>query len=162
MAAHNRALAASMVERLGLDSDDLVVEIASNDGSLLKCFRSHRVRVLGIEPARNIAAGARRDGIETIDQFFDASVADTVRARHGAASLVVANNVLAHVDDPCGLLAACRSLLRPDGVIVVEVPYLVDLIERLEYDTVYHEHLCYFSVTALTALAEAAGLCIAA
>jgi SAM-dependent methyltransferase len=159
--AHNRELAAAVDERLNLGSGDLVVEIASNDGSLLKCFPAG-VRVLGVEPARNIAAAARAAGVATIDRFFDSSAAVEIRSTYGPATAVLANNVLAHVDSPRDFLAGARMLLRPGGLVVVEVPYLVDLIERLEYDTVYHEHLGYFSVRAVLALAERAGLSVAA
>jgi len=158
LAAHHRALAATLAQPLQAGADDLVVEIASNDGSLLKHFRELGCRVLGVEPARNLAALARADGIETIEEFFTDGVAAAVRTAHGRAAVVVANNVLAHVDDPRSFLLGARSLLRPGGVIVVEVPYVGELIDRLEYDTVYHEHLGYFSVQAFVTVAEAAGL----
>jgi SAM-dependent methyltransferase len=160
IAAHNRDLAARVVGLLDLGRDDLVVEIASNDGSLLKCFQALGVRALGIEPAGNIAVRARAAGLDTIERFFDSTVAEEVRASHGTAAAVIANNVLAHVDNPCDFLAGARALLRPGGLVVVEVPYLRELLDRLEYDTVYHEHLGYFSVAALVALAEAAALSV--
>ena len=99
---------------LGLGSDDLVVEVASNDGSLLGCFRKQGVRTLGIEPARNIAAMARERGIDTIAEFFSSELARKVRAEHGAASAVIANNVLAHVDDTQDFLAGCRELISDE------------------------------------------------
>jgi SAM-dependent methyltransferase len=160
IAAHNTALAAAVVEQLSIGNGDLVMEIASNDGSLLKRFRDHDTRVLGIEPASNIATLARAHGIDTIDEFFTSEMASRVRESHGAAAAVVANNVLAHVDDPRDFLRGARSLLRPGGAIVVEVPYVGELLERLEYDTVYHEHLGYFSVHAFLKLAEASGLSV--
>jgi hypothetical protein len=158
MAAHNATLAATVVSTLRLDTRALVVEIASNDGSLLKCFRNHGVRVVGVEPARNIADLATRAGIETVTEFFDVSIAQAVRARRGPASVLLANNVLAHVDDPSGFLHAARLLVEPEGCIIVEVPYVGDLLDRLAYDTVYHEHLGYFSAHAFVALAESAAL----
>jgi SAM-dependent methyltransferase len=158
IAAHNRALAASLVERLALGPGDLVVEAASNDGSLLTCFRAHGVRTLGVEPARNLAQMARSSGVDTVDRFFDAATAVDLLGSHGPAALVIGNNVLAHVDDPRDFLDGARSLLRPGGIVAIEVPYIGDLLDRLEYDTVYHEHLGYFSVGALMALAEAASL----
>jgi SAM-dependent methyltransferase len=158
IAAHNVAYARTVVERLGLGADDLVVEVASNDGSLLGRFQAHGVRTLGVEPATNIAALARERGVETVNRFFDASAAAEIRASHGEARAVVGNNVLAHVDDARGFLRGCRDLLAEDGLVIVEVPYLREMVERLEYDTIYHEHLCYFSVTALRTLCEAAGL----
>jgi hypothetical protein len=158
IAAHNRALAASLVDWLGLGADDLVVEAASNDGSLLRCFQAHGVRTLGVEPARNLAAVARSAGIETVDRFFDQEAAGELRRGYGPAAVVIGNNVLAHVDDPRDFLAGARALLRPGGLVAIEVPYIADLLDRLEYDTVYHEHLGYFSVAALVRLADAAGL----
>jgi hypothetical protein len=160
IAVHNESYADSLASSEGLGSEDLVVEIASNDGSLLKSFRARGVRTLGVEPAVNIAAIAREAGIETVNTFFDATTAPRIRDEHGPARLVIANNVLAHVDDPAGFLRGCAMLLGDDGSIVVEVPELTPMIERLEYDTVYHEHLSYFSVTALLALCESAGLVI--
>lgn len=158
IARHNRALADQVTARLGLGAGDLVVEVASNDGSLLACFQAHGVRVLGVEPAANIAEIARERGIPTEGAFFGAALGGQLRERHGAARAVIGNNVLAHVDDPVGFLAGARALLAPDGLAIVEVPWLGDMVERVEYDTIYHEHLCYFSVTALMRIAEEAGL----
>ncbi|RMD84190.1 MAG: class I SAM-dependent methyltransferase [Candidatus Dadabacteria bacterium] len=160
MAEHNRRYAEHVVELLELTPDDLVVEVASNDGSLLKHFAARGIRVLGVEPARNIASLARSAGIETVDEFFNAPVATGLRAEYGPAKAVIADNVLAHVDDTRDFLVGCRTLLAPDGLVVIEVPYLGDLLDRLEYDTVYHEHLCYFSVSALMRACEAAGLSV--
>ena len=160
MAAHNTAYANALVDSLRLTANDLVVEAGSNDGSLLACFRGHGVRTLGVEPAGNIAALARERGIETLSRFFDAHTAQQARASHGPARAVLANNVLAHVDDPAGFLRGCRSLLAADGLVVIEVPYLGELLARLEYDTIYHEHLSYFSIAALLRVFEAAGLAV--
>jgi SAM-dependent methyltransferase len=157
---HNTSLAENVVSRLRLSPQDLVLEIASNDGSLLQAFRERGVRTLGIEPAKNIALLAQDTGIETIIDFFDANCAARMVHEHGLAAAILANNVLAHVDATREFLAACKSALRPDGRVVIEVPYLGEMIERLEYDTVYHEHLCYFSITALLQLFEAAGLAL--
>jgi len=157
---HNAAYAAAVVERLGLGPGDLVVEAASNDGSLLHAFQAHGVRVLGVEPARNIAAQAEATGIETLPEFFSPEVAREVRARHGPARAILANNVLAHVPDPCGFLRGAADLLADDGMIYVEVPYLGEFLDRTEYDTIYHEHLSYFSVTALLELCQRAGLAL--
>lgn len=160
IAAHNAALASAVVSELRLASEDLVAEVASNDGSLLQCFRRHGVRTVGIEPARNIAQIAREAGIETVNEFFDQDTAARFARKYGLAAAVLANNVLAHVDATAEFLAACKSILRPEGRVIIEVPYLVEMLERLEYDTIYHEHLCYFSVTALMRLFEEAGLAL--
>lgn len=158
IAAHNQSYASTVVDLLGLGAADLVVEAASNDGSLLKCFKGLGVRTLGVEPARNIAEMARAAGIDTVEEFFGVDTARAVRARYGPARAVIGNNVLAHVDDTRGFLQGGADLLAEDGLLITEVPYLREFLERLEYDTVYHEHLCYFSVTALMRLCEAVGL----
>jgi hypothetical protein len=160
MAAHNTEYARTVVELLDLGPEDLVVEAASNDGSLLSRFAERGVRTLGVEPADNIAAKARAAGVPTLGEFFNRSTAAGIRERHGRAQAVIGNNVLAHVDDTRDFLAGCADLVAPEGLVIVEVPYLAELIDRLEYDTVYHEHLCYFSVCALMRLADAVGLSI--
>jgi hypothetical protein len=160
IAHHNAGYAKTVVDLLGLSANDLVVEVASNDGSLLSCFARHGVPTLGVEPARNIAALARARGVETVNEFFDSRTAARVRAQYGPARAVIGNNVLAHVDEAADFLAGAASLLAPGGLVIVEVPYSAEMIERLEYDTIYHEHLCYFSVGALLRLCEAAGLTV--
>ena len=158
---HNREYADDIVTRLSLESDDTVVEIASNDGSLLKRFQERGVAVLGVEPATNIAQMATDAGVPTENVFFGEAVAHELRASHGPAAAVVANNVLAHVNGTVDFLRGVGVLLEPGGLGVVEVPYLGEFVERLAYDTVYHEHHCYFSVAALMVLAERAGLRVA-
>lgn len=158
IAEHNVRYAKAVVDLVGLGADDLVVEVASNDGSLLKRFQDHGVRTLGVEPATNVAAMAREAGVDTVNRFFDETAGRELRESHGPARAVIGNNVLAHVDDTPGFLRGVRALLADDGLAVIEVPYLMEFIDRLEYDTVYHEHLCYFSVRALLHLCEAAGL----
>jgi SAM-dependent methyltransferase len=141
-----------------LGADDLVVEIASNDGYLLQFYRDAGVPVLGIEPALNIAKEAQARGIDTIAEFFGPALASQLIARGVSASVMHAHNVLAHVPDLGGFVSAMRQVLRPDGIIVVEVPYAIDMIDRCEFDTIYHEHLCYFSATALEHLFSEQGL----
>ena len=160
IAQHNKEYATAVVSEMKLNSESLVVEVASNDGSLLTCFAKKGVKTLGIEPARNIAKTARSRGIETIDEFFNYDLAREVRAKKGPARVVIANNVLAHVDEPIDFLKGCGELIEEDGHVIAEVPYLGDLLNALEYDTIYHEHLCYFSVIALMELCERAGLTI--
>ena len=160
MKAHNLEYAGELARELPLSSQDLVVEIASNDGSLLQYFRKHHVRTLGIEPATNLARIAVESGIRTENIFFNSLAAQRIRATHGPASAVIANNVLAHVDDPIDFLTGCKLLLKEQASLIVEVPSLHDLIRRVEYDTIYHEHLCYFSLTNLMQLCETAGFSI--
>ncbi len=155
---HNQQYASAVVEMLGMGSQDLVVEIASNDGSLLKKFQQHGVRTLGIEPATNIANLANASGVETLNLFFNEEAVEQIIPKYGLARAVIANNVLAHVDDTQGFLRGSNSLLAPDGLVIVEVPYLKELLDHLEYDTIYHEHLCYFSISALVPLYESVGL----
>jgi hypothetical protein len=157
IAAHNKGYASTVTGLLNLQPVDLVVEVASNDGSLLKCFGT---RTLGVEPALNIAAKAQAAGIDTVTDFFDFSVATKLRAERGPARAVIANNVLAHVDDPRGFLRGAAAMIEGDGMVITEVPYLGDLIRKMEYDTIYHEHLSYFSMTALVKLFANAGLSV--
>lgn len=130
---------------------DLVVDIGSNDGVLLQFF-TDGYRVLGIEPSANVADAARAKGIETIDGFFSVEMAKKIVETHGKAKVVTANNVFAHIDDIDEIVRAVKELLTDDGVFVSESHYLLDLIENREFDTVYHEHLCYYSVKPLQAL----------
>jgi hypothetical protein len=160
ISAHNRAYAATVADRLQLSPADLVVEVASNDGSLLKCFRQMGLRTLGVEPALNIAEAAQKAGIETVPEFFNLALARRLRSSYGPAKTVIGNNVLAHVDQTLDFLKGCAHLLDKAGLVITEFPYLRDLVDRLEYDTVYHEHLCYFSVNALLRMCDAAGLTI--
>ncbi len=160
MAAHHAAYARDMVREYGLGTQSLVVEIASNDGSLLAHFAREGVQTLGVEPARNIAELAQKRGIDTVCEFFGRAAAQDLLEERGPAACVVANNVLAHVDDTRDLLEGMATLVGDEGVVVVEVPYVRDMVEGLEYDTIYHEHHCYFSVTSLVRLCESAGLAI--
>ena len=158
--AHNKNYAATVVELLRLRPSDLVVEVASNNGQLLKCCQTHGVKVLGIEPASNIAKMANDDGIETVNEFFNSGTASKIAAEYQPAKAVIGNNVLAHVDDTRDFLSGCKMLLAEDGMVITEVPYLKEFVEKTEFDTVYHEHLCYFSVTSLISLCDSVGLSI--
>ena len=158
MTAHFGEFAASSVTAFDLQPDDLVMEVASNDGTLLSAFARHGVRTLGIEPARNLVEIAAKRGIECVPRFFGRELATELRAERGPAALICANNVLAHVPDLGGVLEGCRIATEPNGVVSIEVPYLVHLLDRLEYDTIYHEHLSYFSVRALADAFARAGL----
>ncbi|MGE3274320.1 MAG: class I SAM-dependent methyltransferase [Vicinamibacterales bacterium] len=159
MLRHAEALATSLVQGRGLGADSLVVEIASNDGYLLQYFKQQGVPVLGIEPAGNIAAVAERErGIPTLNAFFGRELGTRLAGEGRRADVILGLNVFAHVPDPNGFIAGARAMLEPGGVIVIEAPYVRDMVEKVEFDTIYHEHLSYFSVTAVAALVERHGL----
>lgn len=160
--ANAREIVSRLIPLRGLDSNSLVVEVASNDGYLLQYYRDRGIPVLGIEPAENIAQFAReKHGIPTISDFFGTGLAARLRQEGKQADVIHANNVLAHVADLNGFVAGLEKLLRDTGVAVIEVPYVKDAIDRVEFDTIYHEHLCYFSLTALESLFERHGLRVA-
>jgi len=147
-----KQLAQRLTHERRLDAQSLVMEIASNDGYLLQHYRDLGVPVLGIEPAANIARVAELQNIPTRCAFFGRQLAQALVAEGRRATVLHANNVLAHVADLNGVVAGIAMVLRPDGLAVIEVPYVRDLIEQCEFDTIYHEHLCYFSLTTLTRL----------
>jgi SAM-dependent methyltransferase len=147
-----REIAERMVATRQLDETSLVAEIASNDGYLLRNYVRRGIPVFGIEPAQNIARVAEAAGIRTLPEFFDSSTARRLKDQGRQADVIHANNVLAHVANLNSVVAGIGSLLKPEGVAVIEVPYLKDLVDHVEFDTVYHEHLCYFSLTALVGL----------
>jgi SAM-dependent methyltransferase len=154
--AHARRYADAMTERLALGPDSLVTEVASNDGYLLQHFVAAGVPVLGVEPAANIAEVARARGIRTETRFLGADTGAELAERYGRADLVVGNNVYAHVPDLIGFTAGLAALVKPDGLVTLEFPHLLRLIERRAYDTIYHEHYQYLSLlTASRALATA-------
>lgn len=161
MLDHAQTLSERMTKARALDSQSLVVEIASNDGYLLQYYQRAGVRVLGIEPAVNIARVARDErGIATLNEFFGAELAARLNADGDRADVVHAHNVLAHVADLNGFVSGLQLLLKDDGVAIIEVPYVKEMIDHCEFDTIYHEHLCYFSLTALNQLFERHGLVI--
>lgn len=146
---HFRTYADEMIRRSGAVPASLVVDIGSNDGSLLRFFQAGGMRVLGVDPARDIATQATRSGIPTVADFFTPELARRLQREHGQAAIVTANNVFAHADDLGGMADGIREMLAPDGIFVFEVSYLVDIVDRFLFDTVYHEHLCYHSVAPL-------------
>ena len=155
---HARDSVEELLATLSWHGDRLAVEIASNDGYLLQFYRDAGIPVLGIEPAENIAKVAQDRGIETITQFFGRDLGAQLAAQGRRADVVHANNVLAHVPDLNGVLAGIRSLLKADGLAAIETPWLCDMVDRIEFDTIYHEHLYYFSLTALVTIFAAQGL----
>ncbi len=146
---HSRANALELIESRHLNRDSLAIELASNDGYLLKNFVEHGIPVLGIDPADGPARAAEKAGVPTICKFFGESLARDLVTEGKTADVIIGNNVLAHVADLHGFVEGIRILLKEDGVAVIEMPYVKDLVDHCEFDTIYHEHLCYFSVTAL-------------
>ena len=146
---HFEDYAAGIVTRFSLRRDDLVVDVGSNDGTLLKPFQAAGMKVLGIDPAQAIAAAASASGIETLPDFFTRETAAHIGEQHGQAMCITANNVFAHIDDLAGTADAVRELLAPEGIFVFEVSYFVDVFEKTLFDTIYHEHLDYHTVGPL-------------
>ena len=161
MLQHVRGLATSVVASRSLGPDSLVVEVASNDGYLLQYYKQAGVPVLGIEPARNIAEVAESRGIPTVSEFFGRELAEQLRAGGKRADVIHGHNVMAHVADLNGFVGGIQRLLKDDGVAVIEAPYVKDMIDHREFDTIYHEHLCYFSLTAVERLVRRHGLMVA-
>lgn len=147
-----------MIKRLGLDEDSVVIEVASNDGYLLQYFLKRNVPVLGIEPAANVAEVAMAKGVPTIVQFFGAQLARELTAQNRRADLLVGNNVLAQVPNLNDFVEGLKILLKPEGILTLEFPHLLRLIERNEFDTIYHEHFSYFSMLTVARVLAFHGL----
>jgi len=158
--ASARDLATRLARERTLGPGSLVMEAASNDGYLLKHYGALGVPVLGIEPARNVAKVAESAGVPTRVAFFGRDEAARLAAEGRRADVFHANNVLAHVADLNGFVAGIATVLKPSGVASIEAPYVRDLVEKLEFDTIYHEHLCYFSATAVERLFTRHGLAL--
>ncbi len=156
--AHAKRYCDDMIARLGLARGSLVTEVASNDGYLLQHFRAAGIPVLGVEPAANVAAAARAKGIPTVVQFLGPDTGAAIAAEHGRADLVAANNVFAHVPDITGFAAGLRELVKDSGLVTLEFPHLLRLIERRQYDTIYHEHYSYLSLLTSSRALQTAGL----
>ncbi len=156
--AHAKRYAEAMIGRLSLSPDSLVIEVASNDGYLLQHFQAAGIPVLGIEPAANVAEAAQARGIDTEIQFLGADTGREIAQRHGRADLVAANNVFAHVPDIRSFAAGLRALVKDDGIVTLEFPHLLRLIERRQYDTIYHEHFSYLSMLTSSRALATAGL----
>jgi SAM-dependent methyltransferase len=156
--AHARGYSEQMVDRFALGPNSLVVELASNDGYLLQYFVQQGIPVLGIEPAANVAPAAEERGVRTLVEFFDACMAARLREQGTVADLIVANNVLAQVPDLNSFVAGIRTLLAPSGVVTIEFPHLMRLVDENQFDTIYHEHFSYFSFLTTVAILAAHGL----
>jgi SAM-dependent methyltransferase len=158
---HVQGLVASVIASRYLNESSFVIEVASNDGYLLQYYKQAGIRVLGIEPATNVARVAEEErGIPTLCAFFDEKLARQLRDRGEAADVLHAHNVLAHTADLNGVVRGIKLLLKTTGIAILEVPYVKDMVEGCAFDTIYHEHLCYFSLTALDRLFSRHGLII--
>ncbi|WP_433544705.1 class I SAM-dependent methyltransferase [Streptomyces sp. CA-294286] len=158
MARHMRTVVRLCGEQVELAEGDLVVELGSNTGEQLMAFREAGARVLGVDPARNLAEIAEQRGVPTVPEYFDSACAESIVAEHGRASVILGRHVFAHIDDVADVLAGVHALLAPDGLFTIEVPYAVDLLDGLAFDTVYHEHLSYFLISTLDTLFARHGL----
>ncbi|MBK7189450.1 MAG: class I SAM-dependent methyltransferase [bacterium] len=155
---HSRKNVLELIERRKLGPQSLVIELASNDGYLLKNYVEKGVPVLGIDPVKSLCEAAEKIGVRSRAEFFGLEVAKGLVAEGFRADVIHGNNVLAHVADTNGFVAGIAALLKQDGMAVIEFPYVRDLIDHCEFDTIYHEHLCYFSVTAVDKLLRRHGL----
>jgi len=149
---HADYLAKSFQQRFGLDEKSRVVEIASNDGTVLQYFRKTGVKTLGVEPAANIAKVSVQAEIETVNDFFNEPAARRIKEEHGPVDIILARHVFAHVPEIHGFVKGLKNLLAPNGAVAIEAPYLIDFVEKNEFDTVYHEHYSYLSVRAMSSL----------
>lgn len=160
MLEHARLATEAYQREFDLTADSFVVEIASNDGYLLKNFVAAQIPCLGIEPAGNVAEVAREAGVETVERFFGVESAEEIRSDYRSADLILGNNVFAHAPDTNDFVAGTKILLAPEGRVVFEFPYALDFLEKSEFDTIYHEHVFYFSLTALVPLFARHGLTV--
>jgi hypothetical protein len=157
---HAKRYADEMIQRISLNAESLVTEVASNDGYLLQHFLAAGIPVLGVEPAGNVAEVARGKGIDTVVEFLGAQTGERIAAEHGAADLVAGNNVFAHVPDICDFAAGLRALVKDTGLVTLEFPHLLRLIERRQFDTIYHEHYSYLSLLTSARALETADLSV--
>ncbi len=155
---HFGRYADQVIEVAGLEKGDLVVEIGSNDGTMLRFFKDAGMRVLGIDPARSIAEAATAAGIETLAEFFTPELAARIREQYGPVKAVIANNVCAHIDDLRGAVSAAGILIGAEGVFVMQVSYLLDVYRKTLFDTIYHEHVDYHRVGPLRGFFESLGM----
>jgi hypothetical protein len=158
--AHAKRYADEMTASLGLHAGSLVTEVASNDGYLLQHFHAAGIPVLGVEPAANVAKAAQAKGVRTVVHFLGPDTGASIAAEYGQADLVAANNVFAHVPDIRGFAAGLRALVKESGLVTLEFPHLLRLIQRRQYDTIYHEHYSYLSLLTASRALETAGLSV--
>lgn len=157
---HSEHYTNTMVNRFGLDNNSHVIEVAANDGYLLQFFKQKHIPCLGIEPTHSTALAAREKGIDIVEDFFGVTLAKKLVSQGKQADLTAANNVLAHVPDINDFVAGFATVIKPQGVSTFEFPHLLQLIEQAQFDTIYHEHFSYLSLTAVCAIFEANGLTV--
>ena len=155
---HYKKYADEVINNYKIEPGSLIVEIGSNDGSLLNFFKNNGMQVLGVDPARQIAREATEKGITTFAEYFTVDLAEEIRKKYGGAQVIAANNVFAHADELADIVTGVRTLLSDDGIFVFEVSYLVDIIDRFLFDTVYHEHVSYHSVAPLVKFFNSLGM----
>lgn len=160
MLQHSKKLVEKLVKEQNLSENDFVIEIASNDGYLLQYFKPYEIPILGIEPAENLAKIAEEKGIPTLCKFFNSETATELRKENKSADVIIGNNVLAHVAGLNDFVEGIRIILKEDGIGIFEFPYVRDMIDKNEFDTIYHEHLCYYSLTSVSNLFKNHGLII--
>jgi len=158
LSEHFRLYAEDVIKKFLNSLDQFVVEIGSNDGILLKFFKDSGFKVLGIEPAENIIPIAQSLGVETLNDFFSEKLAEEIVKKYGRAKVIMANNVVAHINDHHDLVKGVYKLLDDKGIFIFEAPYLIDMFENLTYDTIYHEHLSYLAITPLSYLFRQFGM----
>lgn len=158
MRTHFASLAKQAVKITNAKLGDLIIDIGSNDGTLLKSFKALGMKVLGVDPAENLVKKANKEGVETICALFTKEVASQIKMKYGLAQTITATNVIAHVHDLHDFFEGIKILLSDEGMLIAEFPYLVDLVEKVEFDTIYQEHLSYFSITPFDKLLKKHGL----
>ena len=147
---HIKKYCDNVTSRFNLTKNSFVVEIASNDGYLLKNFLGNHIPCLGIEPSLTVAEAAQKDGVPTLTEFFSAKISDKVKSDYGKADLIIANNVFAHVPEINDFTLGIKNLLKPNGVFTIEFPYLLELMKNSQFDTIYHEHFFYYSLYSVS------------
>lgn len=152
MISHFQKLSEDILKKIRMQKKDLVVDIGSNDGALLSFFKQKSYEVLGVDPAENLAKEANARGIHTVSTYFNEETAAEIRETYGKAKIITATNVIAHMDDLHSVMKGVETLLQTNGMFVMEAPYLIDLLDNNEFDTIYHEHLSYFSIRPLMKL----------
>ncbi|MDD5415741.1 MAG: class I SAM-dependent methyltransferase [Candidatus Daviesbacteria bacterium] len=158
MRNHFAGLALDAIKKTAAKEDDLVIDIGSNDGTLLKSFKAHKMKILGVDPAENLVKKANKEGVNTMCALFTNKLAKEIKKKYGKARIITGTNVVAHVHDLNDFLEGINALLSDEGLFICEFPYLIGLLEGIEFDTIYQEHLSYFSISPFNRLLKRHGL----